>query len=281
MGRKHFFLKVKKIFRDWDIKVMTYVMLVVTAVSVMTATVAWFSVHAAVNMEQIEIQAASTETIKVAIEEGGEDVEVLRKEDENTLVSVNMPTFSNVTGEGLMAPGTYGIIKLYVTPLNESVTGCEIVPADVGNWTITYVDESVSAAEKEVLQNLLRGHLLFFGVRTKTDGNYTYSNHFSAKKPLQVDLEWDVENDIGVEKEVTIYWWWPYEYTEIPAEITDYIGTENGHLYPREYFFEAERETSGYEDNRLYDYADTRIGMGIVELQMSFEVTGSYGESSQ
>ncbi len=270
---------MRKRFRNWDIKIMTYVMFVVTIICVISATVAWFNIKNDAEISTMQVEAASTKLIKVEVLKDGQYEEVKASTDggDQVHVSFDMPTFSNVTGDSVLAPGVYGTIELYVTPLRKDVVSCDVIRTNIEEWTITYLAADATDEEKEQLKDLLRGHLLFFKTRTGTAGAYTYADVFESDTPVNYALSWDNANDVGVRTKVTIYWCWPYEYADIPDEIRNAISADADADYPRKYFFEPEREASGYDDTRLYDYADTKIGSAIETLQMAFEVIGNVG----
>jgi hypothetical protein len=70
------------------------------------------------------------------------------------------------------------------------------------------------------------------------------------------------------ETKVTIYWRWFYEYTDIPEE---------GRGLSGEFYFDADNFApgSGYtEDDHvlLYDYADTKIGLGVKNIAFRMDI---------
>lgn len=273
--RKNFLQSMKEIFRDWDLKVMSYVMLVVTATCVITATVAWFTCSAYASVRNMEIQTASAEVIKVAVKTGGEDVDVIRADGKEPQVTITMPVFTNVTKSGantkVLAPGTYGTCTLYVTPLRSDIKGCKILPSFMNSkdseaeqeW-ITYMD-NVSEEDKEVIEQLVKGHILFF---SKCD-NGTYSGLLTEEKPLGCQLEWDNHSNEGKESAITIYWYWPYEYEDLPDGVETQL---DGDM-----IFDPEKAMEDkYTDSRLYDFADTKIGLNVKSVKFHFEVSAVY-----
>lgn len=274
--RKNFFQSVKEIFRDWDLKVMSYVMLVVTATCVITATVAWFTCSAYASVRNMEIKTGDTEVIKLAVKEGNEDVEVLRENGEDPRVSISMPVFTGVTQvDGdipVFAPGTYGSFTIYVTPMKTNVTACKVLPSFFGSKEdqsgLTYMTDNLSDEEKEVIEQLVKGHILLFTNYNETTG---YSGLLTDTTPLTVELGWDKETNKGIEEAITIYWYWPYEYEDLPAEAQKL--DEAQLLDP---YRQAEDK---YSDSRLYDFADTRIGTNVKNVKIHFEVSAVYGNN--
>lgn len=274
--RHSFIESMKEIFRDWDLKVMSYVMLVVTATCVITATVAWFTSYATTYVKAMEMKTASAELIKLAVEEGGEDVDVLREQGENPEAVIEMPVFSNVmqSENKVLAPGVHGSITLYVTAMKPEVTGCLILPSYFGSQGdkegLTYMD-GVTDEEKAVIEKLVQGHILFFENYDEATG--TFSGQLTEKKPLSRKLSWDKTTSQGIEEEITIYWYWPYEYGDMPEEVSAKLS--------RDMLFDPERDAENqYTDSRLYDYADTKIGTYVKNIKVHFEVSAKDEEGN-
>ena len=252
---------------------MSYVMLVVTATCLITATVAWFTSSAASYVKAMELQAGTPEVIKVAVEPGGEDVDALRKQGENPEAVIDMPVFTNVTESEspVLAPGTHGSITLYITAMKPEISSCKVYPSFFGSMEnkegLIYM-ESISSfdnpeEEKAIIEKLVQGHILFFeNYDTETD---TFSKQITLQKPVECELGWGDNTNTGIEEQVTFYWYWPYELEDVPSEIK----TNN-----RELFFEPERDAlNKYSDSRLYDYADTKIGSYVKNVKFHIEVS--------
>ena len=292
--RKNFLQSMKEIFRDWDLKVMSYVMLVVTATCVITATVAWFTCSAYASVRNMEIQTASAEVIKVAVKTGGEDVDVIRAAENEPQVTITMPVFANVTQSGedadkkVLAPGTYGSFTIYVTPLKSDITACEILPSfscsktnedgeESREW-LTYIS-SLSPEEKAEIEQLVKGHILLF---SNYDSEKGYSGLIAEGVELeQYKLEWDSENNVGEETPITIYWYWPYDYKDVQN-----LSENDVNILTNEMLFDLEKieresdDLSTSEKSRLYDFADTKIGTNVESVKFHFEVKAIYGSNS-
>lgn len=273
---KNFFQSVKEIFRDWDLKIMSYVMLVVTATCVITATVAWFTFSVSASVQNMEIKTAEAELIRLAVETGGRDVDVLREEGETPEVVIDMPVFTNVvqSDHKVLAPGVHGTVSLYVTALKQDVKSCEILPSFFGSEGdeegLIYM-EGVSDEEQELINQLIKGHILFF--KEYDEETDTYSGLLTENKPGSWSLEYDRDTGKGLETEITIYWYWPYEYEDVPVEAVNKLDSAM--------FLDPLKQAEGdYTDSRLYDYADTRIGTCVESVKFHFEVKAVYGNSN-
>lgn len=298
--RKNFLQSMKEIFRDWDLKVMSYVMLVVTATCVITATVAWFTCSVSASVRNMEIQTADGEVIKVAVETGGKDVDVIRATGETPYVTIEMPVFANVTHSGedaskkVLAPGTYGSFTIYVTPLKSDITHCEILPSFFGSDGkedgVTYIDTEstgieLTNSEKEVIKQLVKGHILLFA--KYDEKTKTYSDLLTETTPYRYDLSWDVTKNEGIETPITIYWYWPYEYGNLPSGVEGKLENENDNdtsndylLFDPEKIEDSDEGLTDSEKSRLYDFADTKIGTNVESVKFHFEVKAIYGSKN-
>lgn len=287
--RKNFLQSMKEIFRDWDLKVMSYVMLVVTATCVITATVAWFTFSVSASVQNMEIQTGDAEVIRVAVTKGGEDVDTIRAEGQEPEVAISMPVFANVTQSGedankkVLAPGTYGSFTIYVTPLKSDITACEILPSFFGSdgteAGLKYINPDLTEQEKQTIAQLVKGHILLFAKCDETTKKY--SKLLTETTPYKYDLSWDQANNVGVETPITIYWYWPYEYEDLPDEVETQLSNNDDYM-----FFEPDKIESASENlstsekSRLYDFADTKIGTNVESVKFHFEVKAIYGSNS-
>lgn len=301
--------KGKKILKNWDTKIMTYVMLVVTAIVIIAAVVAWMTFQHTADLTDIGMTTASSDSIKVAVSSGGEDIDVLRGKGQNVSIDLNMPLFYEVESYSVqseeksrMAPGVYGNIIIYLTSLNEDINTYRIIPTVL----LTYVDGTedaidgdgnliridsetgkavtgnqsgyMSEAEIEELRSLTKGHILFG--EKGTNGSVTYSIG-TAEITGKQELPWNSAKGVGEEKKVTVNWSWVYEYDKLPQDIRSRIAENSssaGTSLPRTLFFEEERENSGvnYSKTQLYDYADTKIGAYVKSMKIHLEVVGCH-----
>lgn len=273
--RKNFFQSMKEIFRDWDLKVMSYVMLVVTATCVITATVAWFTFSVSASVQNMEIKTGDAEIIKVAVVTEGEDVDTIRATGKEPEATITMPVFTGVTqteeNTKVLAPGTYGSVTLYITPLKTDITACKILPSFFGSdgeeYGLTYLNQDLTDDEKLVIEQLVRGHILFFS--EYDEETKEYSGLITEDSPVQYKLNKNVENQI------TIYWYWPYEYEDLPNGVEKWLSFEDDYM-----LFDPEKSEDEYTKSRRYDFADTKIGSNVESVKFHFEVSAVYGSSN-
>jgi len=294
------------LFRNWDTRIMVYVMAIVTCIAIIAATVAWFTYYRIISARNMGLATADCESLKVALETGGQDIADLEAAGQSVIVDLNMPYFHNVesyaseTGEvkSKLAPGVYGEITLYLTPLNQEINHYRITPAVLltyNDGSCDQVDENgilIPSVEydKEKLRNLVQGHILFYSERTLTtvEGKYVYSYSGQIMQnregAMEDTLEFDLQHHTGIEKPVTIYWYWPYEYGDIPKETQEKIkltedSSSGGLDWDMFFYLENDDEvlpssTDTVRLTQLYDYADTKIGTYVKSIKIQLKVDG-------
>ena len=315
---------LRSLFKDWDLKVMSYVMIVVIVVSIIAATVAWFAISSNNKVSGLGITLGNANgSLKIAMDPNGPDVDELKAIDGSDSVefSINMPLFDNVEhymstpktatdGSILatsgpvskLAPGVYGEVTMYLTSLDQQITHFRITPSilltyidgssdrmDETTWTVSgpAVGEDATKGDndtKKAMRQLVQGHILFFGNRTlESDGTYSYSDPISPNGdgtlnigPMVGDLGFDSQNNKGIEKAVTVYWCWVYEYDELPEVMRSSITTYQKQLFATGDLAENEDLTKAepYRLTQLYDYADTKIGTNVKSMRFHFRVDG-------
>lgn len=168
---KNYLPQLKVLFQDWDIKVMSYVMLVVIMIAMIAATVAWFTHMTSVRAAGLGITTASNEFLKVEVKQGKDAdekphfVEVKEGQEDSVLVDLDMPLFDNVetytvSGNGVedasaeepegeatgdashkvnkLAPGVYGSVTIRLTALRREVNHFKLTPEVL----MTYIDDT-------------------------------------------------------------------------------------------------------------------------------------------
>ncbi len=161
---KNYLPQFKEFFQDWDIKVMSYVMVVVIMIAMIAATVAWFTHMTSVRAAGLGITTGSSDSLKVEVKQkenseaegNGYFVEVQEGEEDMVLVDLEMPVFDNVetytvSGNGVsvsssktvnkLAPGVYGSVTIRLTALRQDVDHFTLTPGVL----MTYIDGSGSA----------------------------------------------------------------------------------------------------------------------------------------
>lgn len=292
----------------WDSKVMSYVMFIVVFVAVTAVTVAWFSSMQVTRLTNLSLTTASSDVIRVALKSGGEDVLSLEQKGELVTVDCNMPLFSNIssstttsdgqedTTKNQMAPGVYGEFHLYLTPLQKSINRYRITPQILLNYmdgSVDQINEHGLIVEPSIQRNkevshLVKGHILFYAGReqlsTENGNQYIYTNQITETTPYIGELHYDNELQEGTESELVLYWYWPYEYDDIPGETKTKIGSDDAfynkeNFYDRDKLQDMEQGVASYTQEQLYDYADTKIGTYISSLKMHLKVDGYHEDS--
>lgn len=161
---KNYLPQFKELFQDWDIKVMSYVMVVVIMIAMIAATVAWFTHMTSVRAAGLGITTGSSDSLKVEVKQkenseaagNGYFVEVQEGEEDTVLIDLEMPVFDNVetytvSGNGVsvsssktvnkLAPGVYGSVTIRLTALRQDVDHFTLTPGVL----MTYIDGSGSA----------------------------------------------------------------------------------------------------------------------------------------
>ena len=104
-SNQQFIHQVRLLMKDWDVKVMSYVMVVIVMIAMIAATVAWFLYFKVVAVSNMGMTTADCEVLKVEVKQGMTEVdgkedtnfvEVKEGEENSVLVDLDMPVFDNV-----------------------------------------------------------------------------------------------------------------------------------------------------------------------------------------
>lgn len=344
--------------------ILTIIMITVTTILIIGATVAWFLGNRPVTIQNYFQQAGGIDGIdvKMAIEPGATGAEGSSESgnseengsqdpnleevdgityytmnainDNRKVIDVDLADLTNIE-VGKLGPGSYGTIKFKISTTSEEKMKY-IIRITPSIKVVEKVAETNSVSEEELL-GLVQNHIKFYAVKndtntdgTKVDSTNVYrqvipyyfetsledssgvasndtsnntSNESSGdtsetndtsetdtieKTGLTGTVSADSENGEGTEY-VTIYWYWPYEYTDIPGydvknyESTIYNpwdvvekqntdGVENDieySLYEGKYSSELSLE----DRIEAYDWDDTKIGNYVTALKFHFEVS--------
>ena len=232
--------------------VSTLVMTTVSILMLVGVTIAWYTaVYAHPTVTGMNMTAAEKGSIKIALTSGGEDISVLQQDgiNGNELADIGLTELLNIV-DGQMAPGAYGEVTFYVTSLDQDITKCQIVPSLVPGYEegVTVTEETevtINNKDKNILA-LLDEHFDFY---TNTEMTQLVSD----SDPMDVTLEWDTTNNKGIEKTVTLYWKWHYEYPFTQEELnTMTADAEKAAIYQ-------------------YDMEDTWIGTHLDTMSFHFD----------
>ena len=224
---------------------------------------AWYEISNSVETTGLNLNSPTTEGITVymkieSYDDGsgaGPVTKMLMSEindNDSAVIDIGLEQLTNIKA-GMIAPGSYGEIHFYITTPTIETNGYEINIIPKFSVHEEYVDDNSKLLE------ILQKHILFYTVK---DGN-GYSGKFDIEDIANVEeggylngdkqtIRGDLEQ-INVEKEVIVYWYWPYEYADVPgvypAEVTD-------------------------ENIRNYDLEDTLMGNYLNSFALHFEVKG-------
>lgn len=236
--RKSIILRIKEELEFIDVKVMAHVLSVVLMVSIIAATVAWYTFSTTAKVTGLYLSSGSVTDFEVSLDENDwKDILEPFEKGENVheyvsggAVDITMPAFQNIydkqgnriidANSGIMAPGTYGSFTFYVKSVNDNYTSCALSIAKILDTDVT------TEALTDEINQLFEGHILCFA---KVEGSEAYE-FVSKDTPINITFE-DFTNE-SEPKEVTVYWVWPYEYTDIAGDtiainLTDSYGTQD------------------------------------------------------
>lgn len=255
--------RVKRALYGADAKVMTYVMMLITLVALLSITIAWMTFGRSVTIGSGEFNAGDYRKIKVTKEDDPNAKDISKQDNQavEEYFDVSIPEFINVRDNDKLQPGIYGCMTFYVTALDDDITSCRISPDIIEDCIDTISDD-----DKEQISELLKGHILLFSQRTDNDGDYRYSGWINADNPYEVSLTYQTP------VKVDIYWVWPYEYTNLEQIIADNALEEHQVSLDSRQIFEWDRPESIYSESDRYDYADSFIGSNVNNIMFHMSI---------
>lgn len=251
------------------------VMSVLSILMLVGFTVAWFSGDLGSALAKgMQLRAEEQGDIRIALKEGGADISTLEGEDKYVDVGLEELTNIEFVENGVkvykMAPGAYGQVVFYVTPLKQDVGSCTVVP----EVRLKDKDGKLVTEDSDVYR-IANEHIIFYyykaGETTPTLLNMTTvsgedGTRVTMRESAVFPLEWDSANDKGIEKKITLYWRWDYEYP------TDRILPS---------YQEGIASLGSVSSNEMlkdeYNREDTTIGNEIKHMNFHFEFTSLPG----
>lgn len=232
--------------------------LVMTTVSILMlvgVTIAWYTqVFAHPTVTGGKMTAEEQGKLKIALEESGEDISNLQGDDK--LVKIGLEELMNIENNQ-MAPGAYGEVVFYITPLGRSIDSCQLKPFLVPGYEEEFESGYVNGVPEDTtvfinnvqkkISEVLEEHFDFY---YEIDDVTVEVN---KETPMTIALEWDEQNNVGREKKVTLYWKWHYE----DPKATALDSTMSA----------LEKEAAIYD----YDMEDTWIGTHLDTMSFHFE----------
>ncbi|MBQ4521469.1 MAG: hypothetical protein IJA10_00745 [Lachnospiraceae bacterium] len=287
-------MAVRRLFKQET--VLTIIMITVTTILIIGATVAWFLGNKPVVIKNYLQQAGGIDDLSVEMaivpEDANEDITYYAMNainNDNKVIDIDLAKLTNIE-EGKLGPGSYGTIKFKISTSSEADMNyiIRITPG------ITMVDGTDDIGNEELL-DLVQNHIKFYAIKDTAIAESEPTNVYQKVIPYYFENTSEINNTTESEEiitsgltgtvsnaeveYVTIYWYWPYEYIDIPGyNITDYnspiynpwskIGEEAGE-YDEKYSPELSEEAR----IEAYDWDDTKIGNYVTALNFHFEVS--------
>ncbi|MDY2607618.1 MAG: hypothetical protein SOV90_06840 [Lachnospiraceae bacterium] len=294
---------MKRIFKQETVMLVS--LCLVLLVVMFGATVAWFEGITPASIKEMDIKADDLGDLYVWVKvddentasagELGTTASAGEIDDENYAPLKSVGTGDNIKysidldiakqeniEDNTLAPGAYGTVKFKILSKTSRTTGYAISVTP----SIELIDgyENIgSGLTEEEFKKLVESHLKFYATYDDDSKEYEdvipYSDEclflYNEFKGIKGDVN---ENEI---KYVTLYWYWPYEFTDIPNSLDIYNEDSDFYEEFKKYTFSTmtnekeeivniRREIS--ESIEAYDWDDTYIGNYVQSLKFHFDV---------
>lgn len=294
---------MKRIFKQETVMLVS--LCLVLLVVMFGATVAWFEGITPASIKEMDIKADDLGDLYVWVKvddentasagELGTTASAGEIDDENYAPLKSVGTGDNIKysidldiakqeniEDNTLAPGAYGTVKFKILSKTSRTTGYAISVTP----SIELIDgyENIgSGLTEEEFKKLVESHLKFYATYDDDSKEYEdvipYSDEclflYNEFKGIKGDVN---ENEI---KYVTLYWYWPYEFTDIPNSLNIYNEDSDFYEEFKKYTFSTmtnekeeivniRREIS--ESIEAYDWDDTYIGNYVQSLKFHFDV---------
>lgn len=232
--------------------VISFIMCTISIVMLIGFTLAWYTNTKELSLTGMDLQAAQETEIKVAKTQGGPDILTLTEEER--YITIGLENLNNIK-ENEIAPGAFGDVTFYITPLQQIITACEIKPMLLITNTSgqevnedSLIEAGITEEDKK-LYEIANRHIQFYS-------DEAMMQKVSNTVPMKVDLTsaWDSTKQTGIEKTVKLYWKWDYEYPF----------TAGGD--------EGLTEVQKREKVDAYDKEDTELGNGLKTMALRFNI---------
>lgn len=165
--------------------------------------------------------------------------------------------------ENTFAPGAYGKVEFKILSLTSLTNGYTIKITPSIKISDKY-DENTAHLTSSELRELVASHIKFYAVNHA--GSYSEVIPYYDENTRNSYLTGDLEE--GFLKDVVLYWYWPYEYVDIPDK-----DNPDSPVYED---YEKYRSLGSLEEQiEAYDWDDTYIGNYVEELTFHFDVDGN------
>ena len=185
--------------------VLIFTMPVILLILLISATGAWFVLSRNARVDLFDGKISEWDLV-VSDTPGGPPI------TDGQNIKLNYTDFTNVS-KGVMAPGTYGTINLYIRTSTNVVTDYAVYIDRTGLKLDAYSGTSLTPEEierqKEANSRMLQEHFRFY-----LDSDFTREVNMS--EPITGTLA------PGHEDKITIYWYWLYDgENNIPEDLAD------------------------------------------------------------
>lgn len=184
-------------------------------------------------------------------------------------IDMNMVEQDNIQ-KNTLAPGAYGKAEFKILSMTSLTKG----------YTLTVTPELMGISDgfknngagltDEDLFGLVKSHIKFYAVNEA--GTYSQVIPYYDGDAQNIDLH-SLSGDLdkGIIKDIVLYWYWPYEFTDIPEQD---FNNSNSPVY-EDYAKYRDDTKSAEELIEIYDWDDTYIGNYVEGLRFRFEVKGN------
>lgn len=177
-------------------------------------------------------------------------------------IDFNLVAQDNIE-ENTFAPGAYGKVEFKILSLTSLTNGYTIRITPSFKISDRY-DEDTAHLTSSELRELVASHVKFYAVNDA--GTYSEVIPYYDENTGNCYLTGDLEE--GFLKDVVLYWYWPYEYVDIPDK-----DNPDSPVYGD---YEKYRKLGSLEEQiEAYDWDDTYIGNYVEELTFRFDVDGN------
>lgn len=243
--------RLRKLFSEKIVvSIVTCILLVMVLVA---ATTAWYTSSQNAAVYGLTLKTGGIGGIKVAVEPGGPDIDTFTEKTAEgvPIIPLKLLEFENIQSKKI-APGFYSPIDFYITPLAATVKNYEIKV----KLSVKQADGTASSLTTEQLTKLesyVNQHIRVY--TTKTGEIFSNPLTYYATSPTSASDGTAARGPLNTgENHVTLYWYWAYEYSDLP-EVSGNAVTP--------------------EQIRKYDEEDTMIGNYIDNIYFDFYLVGT------
>ena len=205
-------------------------------------------------------------------------------------IDMNIVEQENIAKHTL-APGAYGEVKYKINSKTDMIKGYRITI----NPEIKVTQTGINVPEEDKLMDLVKSHIKFyakyengeyinpimygdecifdFDNQSGNSGNQEDTGSYMQDTLEEINPMYTYRKGLvgEIEKDdllyVTLYWYWPYEFVDIPECLN--IADENSIFYEE---FKKYKDKPADENIENYDWDDTYIGNYVTNLVFHFDV---------